>query len=389
MAISASLKNYRLLNAWPRVMLENITTFNQIAGKGAPLNANCEVYVKPDRETIARALDASYKKISRLLAYVPAPDWFTDTISLGRGIPTRFEYFQTHSADTGGSWMIQEFGKKATTLIQAAAPIVYSDVGGYGVFNTATVTVPMGALTDTDEVQIFFTVTDGAPGAADPRYQIEPAVVTTDGLGNFVITADRSLFVKLSIWAAPYVVTDPNNQTPNAADNASASPDFVTTVDVYRVWTDPTTQIEVLDWNNAVIGTFDGVIVNGDLGLFTFHNDCWSTLLSCCCNRPVRLRVNYRAGLPLVNGYMDAELEDAIVRLANTLMPVELCPMCAPTKNSWEQDRSPAVRDRVAIVTQVAAQNAFGYVTWGAIYAYQTAVDRRIVAGGKLTTSIR
>jgi hypothetical protein len=63
--------------------------------------------------------------------------------------------------------------------------------------------------------------------------------------------------------------------------------------------------------------------------------------------------------------------------------------MCSPTKNAWEQDRNPAVKDRVAIITQTAAQNAWGLVTYGSVYAYQTAVDMRIISGGKLTTSIR
>lgn len=390
MAISPYLKNNKLLNAWPRVMQESIGTFNQIAGKGMPLNANCSVYIQPtEREPIARALNASYNKIARLLAYAPRPDWFSDTFTFGNGIPTRAEYFQTKSVENGGSWMLQTFGKRATTLLQAAAPITYSDVGGYGVNNTATITVPAGALTNTDEIQIFFQVSDGAPGVADERYQIEPAIVTLTG-GNFVITADRSLFIKPSVWATPYKVSDPNNQDINAADNANASTDFITAVDVYRVYNDTTTQLEVLDWNNAVIGTFNGVIVeDGQLGLFGFERSCWNDLLGCCCNRPVRLRVNYYAGLPLVNGYMDAEIEDAIVRLANVLMPTALCPFCEATKNRWEQDRNPSVRDRIAIITQQAAQNAFGYTSYGAIYAYQTAVDMRITSGGSITTHLR
>jgi hypothetical protein len=388
MAINTYLENNLLLNLWPKKMQENITTFNQLAGRGAPLNANCDVYIQDERDAIADALDVSINMIGTLLNYWPRPKWYSDVISFGQGIPSRLEYFQTNTPDGGGSWKLHEFGTKATTLIQAAALITYSDVGGYGVNNTATITVPAGALTNTDEIQLFFQVSDGAPGGADPRYQIESTSVVLSG-GNFVITANRSLFVKPSVWATPYLVTDPNNQTRNAANNADLSTDFVTAVDVYRVWTDPTTQIEVLDWNNNLINTFDGVIVNSDLGLFTFHHDCWDGFLSCCCRRPIRLRVNYKAGEPLVNGQMNNRLLLAIIRLANTIMPVEICPMCSPTKNAWEQDRNPAVKDRIAIITQTAAQNAFGIVTYGAVYAYQTAVDMRIPSGGKLTHSLR
>lgn len=353
-----------------------------------PLNANCEVYLQPsEREPIARALGSSYQKIARLLNYTPSPDWFSNTLSFGKGIPSRWEYFQTSTPKENGSWKLQDFGQRGATVILAAAPIVYSDVGGYGVNNTATITAPT-TVTNPDEIQVFFQVSDGSPNVADSRYQIEPVIVTIAG-GIATITADRSLFIKPSVWATPYLVTDPNNQTPNAADNANASLDFITAVDVYRVFNDTTTQLEVLDWNNAVIGTFAGVIVNSELGIFTFTNDCWDWILGCCCNRPVRLRVNYYAGLPLVNGYMDNELEDAIVRLANTLMPTALCPFCEATKNRWEQDRNPSVRDRIAIITQQAAQNTFGLTSYGAVFAYQTAIDRRIVSGGKITTSLR
>lgn len=394
MAINPYLKNHQLLNAWPLVMGEQIGAFNQLAGKGQPLNRNCSVYIDPDeRFPIASALNDAFDMVADLLNYSPIPEWFTDTITFGKGIPSRFEYFQTKSIQNGGSWMLQAFGKRGTTLIQAAAPVVYSDPYGYGVNTLATITVAAGALTDPTEIQIFFQVADGAYAAADEHWQIEPASVALTG-GNFVITVDRSLFVQPSIWATPYVVTDPNQLERHAADNANASPDFVTAVDVYRVYNDTTTQLEVLDWNNTVLGTFDGVIVeDGKLGLFTFHNDCWNQVLNCCCNRPVRLRVNYQAGLPLTyangQGKMNNRLLTAIVRLSNVILPVELCPFCAATKTRYEQDRNPSMRDRVPIITQVAAQNYWGLTSYGAVFAYGVAVDMRIVAGGSITTHLR
>lgn len=382
----AGVENNLLLNTWPRVMNENIWTFNQIAGEGAPLNENCDVYIQPERDQIARALDGSLKKIARLLKYWPRPKWFQNTIPFGGGLPMRNQWLQTLTPEADGSWKLIEFGKRATTLIQAGAPVTYSDVGGYGINNTATITVPAGALTNTDEIQVFFQVADGANAAASPRFQIEPAQVTLTA-GNFIITIDRSLMVKPSVWATPYVVTDPNRNERNIVDNANASTGFVTAVDVYRVYNDTTTQLEVLDWNNAVLDTFTGVVVDGELGLFSFTRECEAALW-CYCNRPVRVRVNYRAGLPLLDGYMDSELEEAIIRLANVLMPVELCTFCAPTKNAWEQDRRPAVRDQVSILSPEAVHNTFGYVSYGAVYAYRTAVDRATATGGKITRRV-
>lgn len=386
MAIAKSVTVPYLINAWQRVMLEQMPAFNQVAGVGAPLNRNCEVYVQPDRETIARALNNALGKISRLTRYSPYPEWYQDTLHFGSGLPTRLEYLQVNSAENGGSWRLLEFGRRATTLIEADATVVYTD-SGYGVNDTATITVAT-TLANPDEIQIFFRVTDGAPGAADRRYQITPAQVTISG-GQAIITAPRWLFVNpKTIWDVPYETTSGNYLEPNAANSANNSTDFVVGVDVYRVYTDTSTQLEVLDTNNAVLDTFTGVIVDAETGLFTFTQEC-AAAWACFCRHPVRLRVNYKAGLPLVNGYMDSELEDAIVRLANVIMPVELCAMCAATKNAWEQDRNPAVRDRVSLLSPSAANGAWGLLSFGAIQAWDVATDRAIVSGGKMTRRIR
>ena len=107
MALSTYLKNHLLLNRYAPVMNEQSTAFNQVAGRGAPLNRNCSVYVLPDRDSINRALNSSYDKISRLLAYVPRPEWFVDTFTFGKGIPTRFEYFQTKSTENWGKYPVR------------------------------------------------------------------------------------------------------------------------------------------------------------------------------------------------------------------------------------------------------------------------------------------
>lgn len=386
MAIAKTVDNNLLLNAWQRVVDENEYSFNQVAGKGAPLNKNCDVYIQSDRETIARALDQSLKKIARVLRYWPRPKWFQGTLHLGAGVPTRFEYLQTNTTEEGGSWKLIEFGQRATTLIDDNATVTYSD-SGYGVNDTATISVAT-SVTNPDEIQIFFRTADGAPGAADPRYQIEPARVSISG-GVATIVASRWLFVKPNtIWDVPWVVGDPNNRERNKADSANTSSNFVTDVDVYRVYNDTTTQLELLDTNNDVLDTFTAEIVDDELGGFTFTRDCWDSW-RCYCHHPTRLRVSYRAGQPLVNGYMDAELEDAIVRLANVLMPVELCTFQAPTKNRWENDRNPMVQQNISVLTPADLKNGFGSTLAGAVYAWRTAVDRSIASGGKITMRMR
>lgn len=381
MAISKQVENNNLLNAWARVMNEMPFTFNQAAGAGAPLTRNCHVYIQQEREDIARALDASIKKMARVLHFWPRPKWFSDTIQLSRQ-PAWMQIWQTEQ-----SWKLIEFGQRGSTLIDDNVTVTYSkSPAGAIIENLATITVPT-SVTDPDEIQVFFRTADGAPGAGDQRYQIEPITVSISG-GNATITGDRALFVKPStIWDIPFKLDDPNFTERNYANTGSAA-DFVTEVDVYRVFNDDTTQIEFLDRNNTVIDTFDATIWDAEMGLFELSESCCSYLQS--CRYPLKIRINYRAGEPLTYGQMDSELEDAIIRLSSVLMPNEICSFCTRAKDRWEQDRSAMIDESGnAILGTNDVQNTFGSVLQGAVWAYRTAVDRALQTGGKLTRNFR
>lgn len=378
----ASVENNYLLNAWPRVMLESEWHFNQVEGKGAPLNNGCSVYTQIQREPIARALDTAVKKFADIMRFWPRPKYFQDIVPLGRGYP-----FQNQAFHTEKSMKLIEFGTRATTLVQANAPVAYSDPHVEGIDTLATVTVAAGALTSTDEIQIFFRVADGAKGAADERYQIEPTTVTLTG-GNFVITAPRWLFVRpFTIWDVPFELTDPNRKEINAADTQNVA-DFVTEVDVYRVYTDTTTQVEVMNHNNdTVLATFSGVIDSAELGIYVLHHTCCNFIAS--CRYPVRLRVNYRAGEALSYGAMDTELEEAIIRLANTLTPEKYCRLCDRVLDRWTQDNAYPTTTANQVVLTPGQQAVPWGALQGALYAWEVAIDRRLTRNGKLTMNRR
>jgi hypothetical protein len=382
MAISKQVENNNLLNAWARVMNEKPFAFNQAAGTGAPLNNNCHVYIQQEREDIARALDSAIKMMARVLRYWPRPKWFTDTVNLGSN--TIWE--QIWKPPSSGK--IIELGQRATTLILADAVVTYSkNPANLPTENMATMTVPAGSLTNTNEIQIFFRVADGAYEAGDERYQIEPARVQLSG-GNFSITADRALFVKPStIWDVPFKPDDPNQVERNAA-NTGAATDFVTAVDVYRVYNDTTTPISILDRNDTVMGSFNGKIWDAQVGLIELEDTCCQFVQGC---RPAeKVQIHYRAGEALVYGQMDSELEDACIRLANVVMPEELCSFCQRTQDRFRQDRSPMVENGTATLPANNINNEFGSVVQGAVWAYNKASDRAINrTSGKLTRNWR
>lgn len=383
MAISKQVENNNLLNAWARVMNEMPFIFNQATGKGAPLNNNCDVYIQPEREDIARALDAAIKKMARVLRYWPRPKWFTDTINLS----SSSAWSQIWKPPSSGK--IIELGQRAATLIKADAPIVYSkSPAGSVIDNLATITVPARTLTNPDEIQIFFRVADGAYAAGDLRYQIEPASVAMSGT-DFVITADRALFVKPNtFWDVPFKLDDPNFTERNYADTSTAA-DFVAAVDVYRVYNDATTPIDILDQTDAVLGSFDGAIWDARLGLVELSDACCSYVQS--CQYPLKVRVHYRAGEALTYGLMDSELEDAIVRLANTLMPQPLCAFRTRALDRFNQDReAPVDGNGNAILSDADQHNDFGNFMRGTVWAWKVATDRAINrTSGKLTRNWR
>jgi len=260
MAISEQLLTYGLLGQWQRIVHENIWHFNQSNGSGTR-NEACPVYIQEDREDVAQALNMSFHMFAQYLGYFARPIWNTERVDIGGGYP----YFLQPLKLKRGGYLV-EFGQRATSVIQANAAVTYSDVDGDGIDDTATITVVNA--TAVDEVQIFFRTADGAPAAADERYQIEPVKVSTSA-GTITITGHRALFVKPStIWDIPYDPTDPNGQTRNYADTANAT-GFVTAVDIYRVYNDTTdigTLNGSLDTQTLTSGNLE--IDNAEYGAF-------------------------------------------------------------------------------------------------------------------------
>jgi hypothetical protein len=263
-----------LLDIWRDVMGEDIWHFNQAEGSDAPRNRDIgEVAIQRDRETINEALIESYRTIMSTLGYPLVPQYFEETIPLTWKSPYQT---QTLTAKWG---YIQEFGQKATSLIEAGAAITYSKSNGsLNVDNLATITVT-SADAAADEVQIFFTAADqsfdGNGVAADPRYRIYPINVTKSG-NTLTITCHRALLVSpKDFWDIPK--TGDSYQDINRADTTKAA-DFVTTADVYRVYTDTTTKVllesdpiynQSTGLDTTLQETAVARIVDKKLGLFT------------------------------------------------------------------------------------------------------------------------
>lgn len=119
------------------------------------------------------------------------------------------------------------------TLLQNAAPIVRTDVDGDTYSETCTVTTAV-TFTDTNEVRIYYAAYDG-----DDAYEIRPATVTISG---GVAT------IKFKAWQVPVIAKlEALDAEPLNADTAA---NYETTVDVYRVRNDPSTQLQFM-WESS------------------------------------------------------------------------------------------------------------------------------------------
>jgi hypothetical protein len=366
-----------LLHLWQSVMVENTWRFNQVTGDEAPLNVPCQVYIQPERDMLARTLYSAYGRIRSRLRYDLQPQWHTDKIRFGHGIPLVLESLQT-------TWKkIKAVGTRATSVIQSNAAIVYSKTATTTVDDTATITVAT-TITDPDEIQVFFTVADGAAGAADERWRIMPVSVTISG-GNAIITGHRSLFVQPSIWKKPFVGV--NQITRNEALTTVAA-NFVTQVDVYRVYPDPTNAVTLITdpilYNSSGFTqglTQAGVafIEDGLHGIYRVRLDgvCWKYY-------PEYVQFNYLAGQPLSYGDMDSELAEALVHLANCTTPQVPSALCDMPLTSFTEDKN----------VQFVRSSGSGYVVQdscpfgiqiGAQKAWLVVQDRMMQPGGKIT----
>lgn len=382
---ASEIPTYKLLNHWQRLMQENIWRYNQVQGTGVPRDEEHKAYLQPNRDEVALALNNAVSKVVDILGYYPRPVWVTDEI-----IPLHWsDPYQLQTLQTRYKHLI-EFGSRGTTLIAASSAVTYSDSDGDSVDDLATITVPTGGLTDVSEIQIFSRTADGAPNDADELWEIEPTTVKIVGL-NFVITAHRALFVKPStIWAVPYTFDAGNLDTPHYADIALAA-DFVTSVDVYRVYNDTTNAVQLqsdgiwTDCNSATTTTLSAAgarITNPRLGIFEVRPT------ACGCNGFVEsVKVNYRAGLALVRGAVDPTLAEAIIRFANTHFGQPPCKLSDRVMEKWTYDREP---EDALLTGQPVIDNPFG-LQRGAIFAWRTISNPRfrIGQGSKLTSNVR
>jgi len=337
--------------------------FNGFKVTGTP-NYFCNyIWTQTQREYLAMALKTAQELIEEQLGYPLAARYFAEE--------QMFTHYTTRGVEIPAPLQLAqgmgvEFGIKVESEIEAGAVLVYSGDDG-------VVTVTVAEAVPLSEVKVFYP--DEYVSTADEfhKYEITPRLIERSGT-TVTITIPKCRLMKVELFYS--------SDTLQYEDAAN----YMSTVDVARIYTDSTTIATVYydsrcttgactqgsqtacgEWRDKRNGLIKLTLANYDE-----TEGAWERVCGCSCNVPRHALVNYRAGLAAIS----ATLTQAVIRLAHTLLPKEPCG-CAGVMNIWEQDRGEAA------VGAGVQNNPWG-LTAGAYFAWGVTQQMRLGHGGLL-----
>jgi hypothetical protein len=383
----ARTKTLLPLDTWAEIVGLDPRHFNQVTTAALP-NTSCSAVVKQyawqesgqvAREDIAQAIAHAERQVTRELGYTPVPDWIVDerVRTVQPGIP---DVINKGQADARGFAMPAFLAKKhfitggieAKTLIEAGADMAYTDEDGDGYLETATVIVAT-TVTDPAEIAVYYPGENGRD-----EWEIRPLndpltrrrSVTIAG-GNATIVMASEQLVDANLLAA---------LNPAAVDGDVAS-NFNATVDVFRHFNDPQTQVTLMWLPTAQFcdcGTTGcvtcahtvqtGCFVSRDLrnSIINFSAATWNatteafdTAVPTVSRIPENLRAFYYAGFQDLDHAdaprleMDPDLARHIAYLSLLHLPRPVC-SCDAVKTLFADKRTDLA---LRVSTQAASQS--------------------------------
>ena len=188
------------------------------------------------RESLAEAIKDAEDQLSNYVGYNLLPTWEIDErhntqrpgmpelFSSGYNIRGQYKNIRTDK------FHVISGGQRAKTVIEADSTITRSDEDGDGYAETCTVTAAT-SVTDVNEIRVFYPEENGAD-----EWEIRPL--------DSVSISGGTVTIAFKVWqiALPDLLEGLNAKGING-DNAS---NFLTEVDVYRVWNNPEAQVQFL-----------------------------------------------------------------------------------------------------------------------------------------------
>lgn len=224
------------------------------------------------RDDVKRAIESAEGKLSEWLGYYPAPHFVEREITTPRWYDTRLN--RMSYSDATGRWLgaqlpegkIRAIGVETRTIIGNAL-LVYSDADGDGLNDTFTTSIAT-TVTDTAQIEVMFTAGDRLNGeAAGAAWAIAPLNITISG---------GMATIRGRAWQA----VKPIKQEAGTAVDPSLAANFITSVDVYRHYCDPT---------GTTQDTAQAVLI--------WETTPWPSFAACCVTTPTNVNSKDPAAL--------------------------------------------------------------------------------------------
>jgi len=356
------------------------------------------------REELAQAISNAEADMERELGYRLLPSWEVDEWQAAAQ-PWRPDLFNLYATDVRGfsqsvkaNWgHVLSGGIRATTLIDDDVAITYSDEDGDSYAETATIAVAVDVGTSPCELHVYYPEDAPLVGAGDPQWEIRPIVASVSGaVATIRFRREQAVLANLQHDLLP-----PANDSQFRGLDGAVDANFLTAVDVYRVYNDPQTQISFL-WEPfgtgceectggsctlcAYVAQTGCLTVRGDprLGLLSYHPGSWDAATStftseswAACRSPDLVRLYYYAGFrdkslvcPTIR--MAPEWERAVAYYAAALLdrPICECNNVGAWVAHWQRDLAVSGRGEGIRATDSQIDNPFGSRR-GMVYAWE------------------
>lgn len=400
------------LNTWAKIIGLHPLHFNQVAFTPSDQSSQgrCNQILfqhdwqdsdKTGREDVARGIAEAEELIERFLQYRLIPSWESDEWK-SASRPNQPDLFFLNGRDIRGyassvqtdwGWM-RSGGIEALTSLQTNAPIVWSDADGDGYKETGTVTyAPVASDVDACELELYYPGHQG-----DLAFQIRPIHVS---LSNVTAT----ITVRREYCVIENILENMDGVGADPADDA----DFLTVVDVFRHWNDPSQQATLL-WAPYGCMTCGGSgcsgcaysVATGCLHLLSDRRNSivgyspgdWNSStqafdITCLPlgYAPDLVRLYYYAGWQGARGCpraMDPAWARAVAYFSLAFIDRPLCGCMAAQWERWREDMAVAAGgdQTTRYSTTIATlDNPFGTMR-GALYAWNRVNDQNVARVG-------
>lgn len=334
---------------------------------------------QPGREEIAIAIAQAESDMEQQLGYSLLPTWQVDENLV---VPRKPGNWYTRPYDirliTNAGYVMYG-GVEAWSVISAGATVVYTDENSDGYYETATVTVAT-SVTDTNEISVFY------PGESHAQeWEIRPLKVTiTAGVATIVFSRHLA--------ALPDLLEALDATGVNGLDDTN----FLTTVDVYRHYNDPST-MGIVEWAQSLCDSSGCEVSaqtacisprNERVGVVNVHaatwdsdDDTWTHTCPTWWATPDRVRLWYRAGYrdkslarPDCDMFFPFARAVALLALCNLDREILSCEQLRNLQAYWRLDlaqrESTPAQSKSFQVSRKVLDNPFG-TTRGAGYAWR------------------